>query len=61
MSRNYPLESRTPFLFEEWTEAYIRYGDRNTAEENGILGRDFLWAISFANWQAERVGVSDEI
>ncbi len=41
MIRSYALEHRTPFLFEEWTEPYTRYSEKNTAGKNGVMCQDF--------------------
>ena len=33
----FTLEYRLAFLFEEWNEPYLQYGEVNTAEEKVIL------------------------
>ncbi|MEK9196339.1 MAG: hypothetical protein AAB914_03140 [Patescibacteria group bacterium] len=40
------LKTRMYFLFEEWNEPYLQYGEVNTAEEKFILVQEALQSSS---------------
>ena len=51
MIRIYTLEIKKPFLFEEWSEPYLQYGEVNTGKEKDFLSKSDFGIVGFASYQ----------
>lgn len=53
----FTLETRMNFLFEKWSEPYMRYGEVNLAKEKFIVAQEPLWSSPDCSGLAGKGGV----